>query len=77
MLINGVGAWNEKALEEYNIQDKNKLYSNVIQVDVNKDDKNKYHITQKPLNLIKLLISLSTQENQIILDPFMGFGIKK
>lgn len=74
MLINGVGAWNEKALEEYNIQDKNKLYSNIIQVDINKDDKNKYHITQKPLNLIKLLISLSTQENQIVLDPFMGFG---
>lgn len=73
IIINGVGAWNEKALENYNIQNKNELYSNVISVDIVKDDRGK-HVTQKPLNLLKLLVSLSTQENQIVLDPFMGSG---
>ncbi len=32
------------------------------------------HPTQKSLNLMKKLISIHTDENQIILDPFMGSG---
>ena len=32
------------------------------------------HEAQKPLDLIKYLIMITTQENQIILDPFMGSG---
>lgn len=32
------------------------------------------HPTQKSLNLMKQLISIHTNENQIILDPFMGSG---
>jgi len=32
------------------------------------------HEAQKPLELIKFLVKLSTREGQIILDPFMGSG---
>ena len=34
----------------------------------------KIHEAQKPLDLIEYLIKLTTQENQLILDPFMGSG---
>jgi site-specific DNA-methyltransferase (adenine-specific) len=34
----------------------------------------KIHEAQKPLSLIEFLIKLTTRENQIILDPFMGSG---
>lgn len=32
------------------------------------------HPTQKPVELLNCLLSLCTQENQIVLDPFMGSG---
>lgn len=35
---------------------------------------NKLHPTEKPVSLIKLLISNSSNEGDIILDPFMGSG---
>ena len=38
-----------------------------------KKDK-RYHIHQKPLDLIKHLILVSTNENDIVLDPFIGSG---
>jgi len=34
----------------------------------------KLHITQKPLSLIEKLVTNSTKENDIVLDPFMGSG---
>jgi site-specific DNA-methyltransferase (adenine-specific) len=36
--------------------------------------KNKKHPTQKPLELIKRLVELTTKEGDIILDPFAGSG---
>ena len=32
------------------------------------------HITQKPVELIKRLIRISSRENDLVLDPFMGSG---
>ena len=32
------------------------------------------HDTEKPVDLMKILIQNSTNENQIVLDPFMGIG---
>ena len=41
----------------------------------NKEDKNKYkHPTIKPVNIIENLIVNSSQENDIVLDCFMGSG---
>lgn len=36
--------------------------------------KNRIHPTQKPLELIKKLILLTTNEGDLVLDPFMGSG---
>jgi site-specific DNA-methyltransferase (adenine-specific) len=37
-------------------------------------DENKFHEAQKPVALLEFLITLTTTENQIVLDPFMGSG---
>ena len=37
------------------------------------DGKN-LHDTEKPIELMKILIENSSQENSIVLDPFMGIG---
>ena len=34
----------------------------------------KMHPTEKPVDLMRVLIENSTQENEIVLDPFMGSG---
>ena len=36
--------------------------------------KGKYHPSQKPVELLEELLMVSTNENDIILDPFMGSG---
>jgi site-specific DNA-methyltransferase (adenine-specific) len=38
------------------------------------ENEEKYHEAQKPLALIEFLINLTTKENQIVLDSFMGSG---
>lgn len=73
VLENGVGAWNEQSLVKWNKNQNSLNQSNVIKVDVLADDR-KYHTTQKPLNLMKLLVELVTVEQQIVLDPFAGSG---
>ena len=35
---------------------------------------NKLHPTQKPISLLQTFIKQSSNENEIILDPFMGSG---
>lgn len=45
----------------------------VPKVRQNKDDFN-FHPTLKPVNLMHHLIKLTSFENQVILDPFMGSG---
>jgi len=46
---------------------------NIIKVQAPKG-KSRFHPTQKPVELIKRLIELSTKEGDLILDPFMGSG---
>lgn len=51
--------------------------SDVLQIK-NKKMKDKdgktIHDTEKPIDLIKILVENSTQENEIVFDPFMGIG---
>jgi len=47
--------------------------TNLLEFGFRKNE-NRWHEAQKPLNLIEYLIKLTTKENQIILDPFMGSG---
>lgn len=45
--------------------------SNFIQIPNIKD---KFHPTQKPVDLMKVLIENSSNENDIVMDCFMGSG---
>jgi len=47
--------------------------TNLLEFGFGKNE-NRIHEAQKPLELIKYLIALTTRENQIVLDPFMGSG---
>jgi site-specific DNA-methyltransferase (adenine-specific) len=69
----GVGAWNETALKKYNLNNDTLNQSNMLKVRVTPSDRG-LHVTQKPLNLMKLLIELVTAEGQLVLDPFAGSG---
>lgn len=64
----GVGAYNETAFLKY--QDN---ASNIIRIKTEKNDKG-LHPTQKPIELMKVLIELVTIEGQTVLDPFCGSG---
>lgn len=40
-----------------------------------KDENNKnFHDTEKPIELMKILIENSTKENEVVFDPFVGIG---
>ena len=47
--------------------------TNLLEFSFRKNE-TRIHEAQKPLDLIKHLIKLTTQENQLVLDPFMGSG---
>jgi site-specific DNA-methyltransferase (adenine-specific) len=47
--------------------------SNILDFWFEKGEK-EYHEAQKPISLLKFLINLTTRENHIVLDPFMGSG---
>lgn len=47
--------------------------TNLLEFGFRKEE-NKIHEAQKPLDLIRFLIKLTTLENQVVLDPFMGSG---
>lgn len=61
-----LGAYNENILLKYN-----QKANNIFCIEAQSSDRG-LHPTQKPIDLMKLLIELTTQEEQIILDPFAG-----
>jgi len=74
VLMYGVGAWNESALSEYNIEAYEDIsFTNILSVTSEKYDIG-LHETQKPLKLMECLVSLVTLEGAIVLDPFAGSG---
>ena len=68
MLEHEVGAYNEYVFKNYGLEP-----NNIIFMEPNSSDIG-LHPTQKPLNLMKLLIELTTSENHVVLDPFCGSG---
>lgn len=60
----GVGAMNLNGTKQQ---------TNILDFWFDKDE-NKYHEAQKPVSLLKYLISLTTNKKQVILDPFIGSG---
>jgi site-specific DNA-methyltransferase (adenine-specific) len=68
VLAHGVGAFNEEAFLKYEKLPDNVLTSSYIPGETG------HHPTQKPIKLMQSLIELTTQERQIVLDPFCGSG---
>lgn len=68
ILENQVGAINTEAWKN-----KGTCPTNLLEFGYRNDEK-RIHDAQKPLSLIEHLIELTTKENQIVLDPFMGSG---
>lgn len=68
MLQHGVGAYNLSAWQQYTADGSNNIESKSVKSD------HGLHPAQKPLGLMKALIELTTLEDQIVLDPFMGSG---
>lgn len=69
-----VGAYNEQYLKNNTpINEGLEICSNIIKVKVHKNDRG-LHPTQKPIELMKILIELTTLPDQIVLDPFCGCG---
>jgi len=61
-------------LQTYNVtREKEEICSNIIKVAITEGDRG-LHPTQKPLQLMELLVSLVTTEGETVLDPFMGSG---
>lgn len=68
VLENEVGAVNVAA-----VQSEGKNPTNLIKCWFGEDEQ-RWHEAQKPVSILEYLISLSTREEQIILDPFAGSG---
>lgn len=68
ILKNEVGAMNIDACKLNGVSP-----TNLLEFGFRKGEK-RTHEAQKPLDLIEYLMRLTTQENQVVLDPFMGSG---
>ncbi len=68
IIENEVGAYNSEVWKKYSSQ-----ANNMIKVTSDKGDHG-LHPAQKPIQLMKALIELTTKEEQIVLDPFCGSG---
>lgn len=68
VLEHGVGAMNIDACRY-----EGKVPSNILNYDFEKGERG-LHDAQKPTSLLRFLITLTTNEGQTVLDPFMGSG---
>lgn len=74
ILTYSVGAYNEKALKEnQNLNTGLEICANILKSEYDEADRG-LHDAQKPIQLLKTLIELTTVEGQVVLDPFMGSG---
>ncbi len=68
VLTHGVGAYNQEAFERYTPQADNIIKATMQSYEAG------FHPTQKPVKLMQALIELTTQQGQLVLDPFAGSG---
>ena len=68
VLSHGVGAYNQDAFEPYASSANNIIRSSFQSGEAG------LHPTQKPMRLMQALIELTTQKDQLVIDPFAGSG---
>jgi site-specific DNA-methyltransferase (adenine-specific) len=62
----------DRAFSAYQLLDKGKLLPSIIKI--KREHFNFIHPTQKPVELLKHLINLCSQENELVFDGFSGSG---
>jgi site-specific DNA-methyltransferase (adenine-specific) len=62
----------DRAFNVYQLLDKGKLLPSIIRI--NREHYQFIHPTQKPVELLKHLINLCSQENELVFDGFSGSG---
>jgi len=67
-ILHGVGAYNQDAFIARNGKPENVISAGFA------SREGGLHPTQKPISLMKTLIELTTQEGQLVIDPFSGSG---
>lgn len=66
--------WNKDKCDfTFNFKTQNEMH-NFMEYPICSGNERTKHPTQKPLNLIEKLLSIHSNENDLILDPFMGSG---
>jgi len=68
-----VARWAEKCPFTFNFKTQNEMH-NFIEIPLCGGNERTCHPTQKPLKLIKHLLEIHSNENDLILDPFLGSG---
>lgn len=68
LMQNGVGAYNEESFIKNTGGKDNILELGFVEKETG------HHPTQKPIKLMQALIELTTQPDQVVLDPFCGSG---
>lgn len=62
----------DRSVNLYNAYNKGNILSSIISIP--REHYKTFHPTQKPIELMRLLIKLVSNENDLIFDPFMGGG---
>lgn len=62
----------DRSVNLYNAYNKGNILSSIIPIP--REHYKMFHPTQKPIELMRLLIKLVSNENDLIFDPFMGGG---
>ena len=65
-------ATKDRGFNTYQLLDKGKLLPSIIRI--KREHFNFIHPTQKPVELLKHLINLCSQENELVFDGFSGSG---
>ncbi len=66
--------FNKEIIQDYNKRQGVEINGDVWKIDLDKRDKESYHRRRKPKNLVELVMLLSTNENDIVLDPMCSNG---
>jgi len=72
-IADNVLQWGVGAMNTAECQQEGRSPTNLLRFDFSPDEK-RVHEAQKPVSILQYLMRLSTSEQDVILDPFMGSG---
>lgn len=70
--LSGIGINRDRAVETFNVIEKGLKEKSIIEV--NSEHFKSLHPTQKPVRLLERILNIVSNENDVVLDTFMGSG---